>query len=58
MTIDRILDVKQFLLGLMKQRIDEAKALKNAGGLDDAVHLLDEADLLRDAFDAIQVEVL
>lgn len=53
----RTLDVAEFLLKLMRQRVDESKLLLKTGlsaeTNEDVKVLLAEADLLRDGFDFI-----
>lgn len=52
-TPTRIIEVKQFLLKLMGERVQEAKALGKAGAVEDGHILLHEAEKLRDAYDLI-----
>ena len=48
-----ILEVKEFLLKLAKERLHEARALGRTGAVEDGNLLLDEAKKLQDAFDLI-----
>lgn len=52
---EQVLAAAAFIIKLMRERNDEAKVLIKAGALDDARVLLNEVDLLSNAFELMGI---
>jgi hypothetical protein len=55
MDLTRVVAAAGFLTKLMRERIDEAKRLMAAGEREECKTLLAEVDLLKDAFDCMDI---